>query len=136
MECACGIKRTRSCYSTSTLSVVCVVDGSMPLLLLMIWDSLNFLRSYPISVSSFYSLSLWCAACLKSSVRQSWTIIAIISPSSFMIVYSSGGCCAFVFLHTPASCTVGLLVPLGSYVMGFDAVSCAPSAGFHCPLVH
>jgi hypothetical protein len=52
-----------------------------------------------------------------------------------MIVNFGGGRCAFVFLCAPASYIVGLLVPLGSCVMGFNAVSYAPSAGFRYPLV-
>lgn len=53
MECACGIRRTGSRSSTSTLSVVCVVDGSMPLLL----PALGFLEFLK-QLSHFYQFLL------------------------------------------------------------------------------
>jgi hypothetical protein len=55
---ACGIWRVGSLSLTYTLLLVCVVNGSMPLLLLSLWASPSVLRSYPISASSFCRLSL------------------------------------------------------------------------------
>jgi hypothetical protein len=79
-------------------------------------------------------MSLWCSTWLKSSDRQSWTIWAIICPSSSMIVYSRGYLCAFVFLRVPSICVVGLLFPPGSCELGLGVVSCLALACFCCYL--
>jgi hypothetical protein len=87
------------------------------------------------SSNSSWILSLWCATWLRSSARQSWTIWAIISPSSSMIVYYGGVLYAFSFLHMPPVCVASLLFPPSSCGLGFEVVSYAPSACFCCSLV-
>jgi hypothetical protein len=79
-------------------------------------------------------LSLWCAAWSKSSDRQSWTSLAIISPSSYMMVYSGGGRCAFIFFHALPICVAGLLFVPAFCGLGLAAVSCVPSVCFGCSL--
>jgi hypothetical protein len=132
---ACGIGRVVSRSSISTLLLVCVFDCSMPLLLLSLWDSSSVLRSYLISTNSFCRLSLQCAVWSKSSARQSWTIRAIISPSSSVIIRSCDTHCAFDFLCMPAAYLASLLFPTGSCAMGFGAVSYIPLDFFGCSLV-
>ena len=110
---ACDIGITRSHSSISILSLACVFDCSMPLLLLLVlWDSPSVLRIFRISASYLCSLSLWCVAWLKSFTKQSWTIMAIIYPSSSMIVRSGDAHCFFDFLRMPPICVDGLLFPL------------------------
>jgi hypothetical protein len=57
------------------------------------------------------------------------------SPSSSVIVYYGNAHCSFEFLRAPPFCMAGLLFPHGSYVLGFEVVSCAPSVYFYCSLV-
>jgi hypothetical protein len=61
--------------------------------------------------------------------------MAIIYPSSSMIVRSSDAHYAFDFLRAPAACSTSLLFPPGSCVMGFGAVSYIPLACFGYLLV-
>jgi hypothetical protein len=61
--------------------------------------------------------------------------MAIISPLSSILIYSSSAHCAFEFLHMPPACVVGFLFPPSSCVLGFEVVSYAPSVCLCCSLV-
>jgi hypothetical protein len=108
---------TGSHSPSSNISSVCSVDGPFPLLACCLYFP-NFLEE----LSHVFQLLLnhipVVCNIVKSSARQSWTIRAIISPSSSMIVYSGSVLCAFIFLRAPPIYGVGLLFPLGSCELG------------------
>jgi hypothetical protein len=115
------------CHSSScTLPYVYSDDGLIPLLL-VVGPFPICLMSCRMYAKSSWILSLWCATWLKSSTRQSWTIWAIISPSSPMIVYSGSVLCAFDFLRVPPICVAGLLFPLVPVCWDLGGLLCSLS---------
>jgi hypothetical protein len=134
VTCGCNISWTDYHSSSCTLPFVCGVDGLIPPLL-DFCPSPICLMSCLISAKSSWILSLWCAAWSKSSDRQSWTSLAIISTSSSVIVYFGDVRYAFDLLCAPPVYVDDLLFPPGSCVSRFGVVSCTPSTYFCFSLV-
>jgi hypothetical protein len=131
--CGCIIAWTDSRSSSCTLPSSCGANGLSPLLLVG-FPSPICLRSCCISANYASILSLWCAAWSKSSDKQSWTIRVIISPSSSVIIYSSGVLWAFDFLRAPPIYVVGLLFAPIFCGLDLASVSCASSTCCCCSM--
>jgi len=126
----CDIVWTVSHSLASGSSPICDVDDPIPMMLTTSYASLIFLRNCLMSSNSSCIMSLWCTTFSKSLDVRSWTIWAIISASSSVIVYSRIVLCTFIFLCAPPVWIVCLLVRPSSYGSGLGVVPYTASACF------